>query len=356
MKRSHWLLLCAFPFICLSQSIFVAPPAKYASVANVANDFKALLRRPQVNFNPSFQTFSTDTVLIEKGFIYSEEKERVPVLIYKPVTPGVQSFPAVICLHGTGGTKDSESITDLLYSMTKIGVMAIAIDARFHGERIQGGARNSQQYVKAITKAWGDTSHTQQLHPLYFDTVYDIWRLTDYLITRQDVLANRLGMMGISMGGIETWMAASIDKRIKVIVPVIAVQSFKWSLDNNQWQGRANSIAGAHQLAANDLGDSIVNKENVKQLWNKLLPGITNKFDCPSMIRLFSPRPLLILNNENDLNCPLEGAQLAFASARKAYKSVNALNKLRVYITPHQPHRFLPEHSQMAVAWFKKWL
>lgn len=234
--------------------------------------------------------------------------------------------------------------------------MGVAIDARYHGERIEGGANKSQQYVEAISTAWMNTDSEHQEHPLFYDTVYDLWRLTDYLITREDVQANRIGMMGISMGGIETWMAASVDKRIKVAVPVIAVQSFKWSLENDHWQGRARTIWKVHEQVANELSDSNVNKNNVRLVWNKLLPGIMDKFDCPSMIRLFSPRPLLLLNNEVDVNCPLGGAQIAFESAKAAYKSKNALHKLKVHVTPGEPHRFLPQHHQMTIAWFKKWL
>ena len=77
-------------------------------------------------------------------------------------------------------------------------------------------------YVEAIIKAWQNKDSTQQQHPFFFDTVYDLWRLVDYLVTRPDIDANRIGMMGISMGGIETWMAASVDTRIKVAVPVIS--------------------------------------------------------------------------------------------------------------------------------------
>jgi dienelactone hydrolase len=304
----------------------------------------------------SFQSITTDTVLIEKGYIYSEEREKVPILVYKPVHTNLKSFPVVICLHSTGGSKEDESIRSLLHQLTKIGIIGVAIDARYHGERIAGGANKSEQYVEAVTKAWKNTDGKSHEHPFFYDTVYDLWRLTDYLITRPDVQANRIGMMGISMGGIETWMAASVDKRIKVAVPVIAAQSFKWVLENDSWQGRARTIWKAHEQAAKDLGDTTVTKENVRLLWNKLLPGITDKFDCPSMIRLFAPRPLLLLSNEKDMNCPLAGAQLAFEAATNAYKLKNALNRLKIHVTPNEPHRFLPEHLQMTIAWFKKWL
>ena len=328
----------------------------YHSIENVREDFIRLLQRPKTAPKPSFKTIKTDSVVIEKGFIYTEPTERVPVIIYKPVFAASKSFPVVICLHGTGGSKEDESIKELLYDLSRSGMMAVAIDARYHGERIEGGANKAQQYVEAISTAWKSTDVKHAKHPFFYDTVYDLWRLIDYLVTRPDVQPNRIGMMGISMGGIETWMAASVDKRIKVAVPVIAAQSFKWSLENNKWKGRAETIWKVHEQASKDLGDSIVTRDNVQHVWAKLIPGITGEFDCPSMIRLFAPRPLLLLNNEKDQNCPLEGAKIAFEAAKKAYGSKNALDKLQIHVTPGEPHRFLPQHETMTVAFFRKWL
>lgn len=336
-------------------SAALAQTTKSYTPEQVAVDFKNLLARPRVAFQPAFKAYKTDSVLIERGFIYSEKDEKVPVLIYKPVN-GAKSFPAVIFLHGTGGSKNGGDIKNILYQLTKRGIMGVAIDARYHGERIPGGAHGSSEYVAAVTKAWENTGKTQQSHPFFYDTAYDLWRLTDYLITRPDVQANRIGMGGISMGGIETWMAASVDKRIKVVVLDIAVQSFKWSLENNRWQGRAGTIKSAHLQAAKDLGDSALNQHNVKALWDKLIPGITGEFDCPSMIRLLAPRPLLILSTEKDQNCPLPGAKIAFDSARVAYTLKNAVSKLNWDIAPNLPHTTTPEHLKMTLDWFAKWL
>jgi dienelactone hydrolase len=326
-----------------------------APVDKVRNDFKTLLQRPAITPNPSILSFTTDSAIIEKGFFYSEAAEKVPLLIYKPVSNEMKKLPVVICLHGTGGSKDGDAIKSLLYRFSKLGFMAVAIDARYHGERvITVPGRN--YYTEAIIKAWQNKDASKQEHPFFFDTVYDLWKLVDYLTTRPDVDANRIGMMGISMGGIETWMAASVDTRIKVAVPVIAAQSFKWSLENDRWQGRAGTIRGAHQQVAKELGDTGVTVKNVKALWDKLLPGITTEFDCPSMIRLFAPRPLLILSTEKDQNCPLPGAQMAFDAATKAYQSANALDKLQTDVEPNEPHRFTAKHIEMTIDFFKKWL
>jgi hypothetical protein len=51
----------------------------------VRSDFKTLLQRPIVAPQPSIQSFPTDSVLIEKGFFYSEATEKVPIVIYKPL-------------------------------------------------------------------------------------------------------------------------------------------------------------------------------------------------------------------------------------------------------------------------------
>ncbi len=327
--------------------------AQFATPDKIRADFRTMLQRPAFPLNPSFQSIITDSVLVEKGFFYSEATEKVPVLIYKPVKGDLKKWPVVICLHGTGGSK--EGMKDLLYRFTKAGFMAVSIDGRYHGERvIQEAGEN--KYVDAIIKAWQNKDSTRQEHPFFFDTVYDLWRLVDYLVTRTDVDPGRIGMMGISKGGIETWMAAAIDTRIKVAVPVIAAQSFNWSLENNRWQGRVKTISGAHVQAAKDLGDTGVTKENVKKVWDKIVPGITAEFDCPSMIRLFAPRPLLLLNTENDQNCPLPGARLAFESATTIYRSENALDKLKIDIEPNEPHRFTPKHTGMTIEWFKQWL
>jgi len=349
-KYKHLIFLL---LVIWTNSLFAQAPI-YPTPAQVAADFHKLLDRPKVPFNATFETAKTDSIIIERGYFYSEQNEKVPTLIYKPIT-GKGPFPVVIFLHGTGGSKDNAEIKRMLTALCRKGIMTVAIDARFHGERISGHAHGSKEYVAAITKAWENKDPAHQTHPFYYDTVYDLWRLTDYLITRPDVDPKRIGMTGISMGGIETWLAASVDKRIKVAVSDIAVQSLKWSLDNGQWQGRAGTIQEAHQQAAKDLGDTSVNPKNIQALWDKVVPGITGEFDCPSMLRLFAPRPLLILNTEKDPNNPLPGAMVAYHSAKAAYSTKNASN-LSMYVQPNIGHAATPLEMQMLVDWFVKWL
>src|SRR5207249_4048259 len=130
---------------------------------------------------------------------------------------------------------------------------------RGHGERVPGGAHGSREYQEAILRAWHEPDPARQEHPFYYDTVYDVWRTVDRLGEREDVDAERIGVFGISMGGIEAWLAGATDPRLRVVVPAIGVQSFRWSLEHDHWQGRANTIRTAHEAVARELGEPAVN-------------------------------------------------------------------------------------------------
>jgi dienelactone hydrolase len=347
----------ALLFFSLAGSVQGAPPPP----AEVRAAFRRQLDRPKVALDPQRtrpDEKGPDGTVTERLTIATEKKrsgaiERVPMVIVRPRGPAGKR-PAVIVLHGTGGSKEGQREHETMARLVGKGIIAVAIDARYHGERA-GGAKGAEAYNAAILAAWR-ARPAEQEHPFYYDTVWDLWRTVDYLLTRPEVDGKRLGMIGFSMGGIETWLAASVDERIAVAVPAIAVQSFRWSLDNDQWQGRAKTIALAHQGAAKDLGEPAVNGKVCRALWSKVLPGILDRFDCPSMIRLFAPRPLLIPSGDQDPNNPVGGARLAFAAAEQAYQAAGASDRLKILLAPGVGHKVTDEQLQEAVGWFVRWL
>ena len=362
--QSNWVklrigLLATVSLLIAGSTVVADTPLRIPPAKEVKAAFLKQLDRPRVALDPKTRKTETDRAGHTSEFlsIASERKadgsvERVPLLILRPAkSPG--KLPAVIVLHGTGGTKEAQR--DFLVELANRGIIGVAIDARYHGER-SGGAGRANAFVAAITRAWKTPAGQPQEHPFYYDTCWDLWRTVDYLQTRPDIDGSRIGMIGFSMGGIQTWLAASVDDRIKVAVPAIAVQSFRWSLDNGAWQGRARTIQAAHNAAAADMGEPQVNARVCRELWNKVVPGILDQFDCPSMIRLFAGRPLLIVNGELDLNCPLGGAKLAFDAAVSAYRNAGASDKLKILVAPQTAHRVTDEQRQAALDWFEKWL
>ncbi len=322
--------------------------------------FLKLLDRPKVALDVVVESQKTEDGLTTERLSFAAEKkadgsiERVPVLVIRPESKeGDPPRPAVIALHGTGGTKDG--MRTWLVDLAKRGIIGVAIDGRYHGARLKD-SKGTTAYNEAIARAWRTKEGEPQEHPFYYDTCWDLWRTLDYLDSRRDVDAKRIGMIGTSMGGIETWLAAAVDERVAVAVPAIGVQSFRWSLENERWQGRAKTIGAAHQAAAADLGESAVNARVCRVLWNKVIPGILGPFDCPSMIRLFAGRPLLILNGELDPNCPLGGAELAFAAARDAFSQAGASDRLEINVAKGVGHTVTPAQRTAALDWFVRWL
>jgi len=334
------------------------PKPAYPSPAEVREAFRKLLDRPPVPLNVKADDPKIENGLVTEHLTFASEKkadgaeERVPTLLVRPEKAG-KKLPVVIVLHGTGGNKEGQR--GLLVELAKRGIIGVAIDARYHGERA-GGAKGAAAYNEAIVRAWKTKPGEKQEHPFYYDTCWDLWKTVDYLRTRPDVDGDKIGMIGFSMGGIETWLAATVDERVAVLVPAIGVQSFRWSLDNDRWQARAGTIKAAHEAAAKDLGEPAVNQKVCRALWNKVIPGMLDQFDCPSMLRLAAGRPLLILNGELDPNCPLEGAKLAFAEAEAAYRAAKASDKLKIMVAPGVKHAVTAEQRQAALDWFEKWL
>jgi dienelactone hydrolase len=329
-----------------------APPAE------VREAFLKLLDRPRPLFNVKHESAERDDdgIVTEKLSFATEKRpdgstERVPALLVRPEKIK-KKIPAVIVLHGTGGDKEGQK--QWLAHLAKRGMIGVAIDARYHGERNPG--EGTTAYNDAVLRAWRAKPGEKREYPFFYDTCWDVWRTIDYLQTRDDVDPERIGLIGFSKGGIETWLAGAADERVKVAVPAIAVQSFRWSLENDKWQGRANTIKAAHEAAAKDLGEAKVNQKVCRELWGKIVPGILDRFDCPGMLRLFAGRPLLILSGETDPNCPLEGAKLAFAAAEEAYRAKGAEEKLKVMVAKGVGHRVTNEQRTAALDWLEKWL
>jgi len=292
---------------------------------------------PEANISQDHVTVATDA------------QNRVPMLLMKS-SAFQGKRPVVIYLHGTGGKK--EDAINRLRNLARRGFIGIAMDGRYHGERAvvpSPGPGNS--YMSALFRAY----KTQDGHPFVYDTVWDVMRVIDYLETREDVDASRIGMIGTSKGGMELYFAAAVDPRIKVAIPMIGVQSFKWALDHSAWDARAWTIREAIEAAAKDAGKGI-DTAFMRAFYDRVAPGIHKEFDGPAMVALIAPRPLMIINGDSDTRTPMGGLREAIASAEKAYRAANVPEQLLVRIQENTGHQVNAASEAAAVDWFVKWL
>lgn len=317
--------------------------------------FLKVIDRPRAELKPEITELAPVEGLRKYHLWFqSDATERVPGYL---LLPDPQKFkgprPVVIALHGTGGSKDGGEITNIALKAARAGFIGVAIDGRFHGERTKAGS-GAAEYYDAIALAF----KTGAGHPFYYDTAWDVMRLVDYLVTRKDVDAARIGLTGISKGGIETYLAAAADPRVAAAVPFIGVQSFKWALENGQWPARIATIQSAFDsaAAAAAAGKPVRSVDFVREFYARVVPGIDGKFDGPAMLVAIAPRPLLVINGDSDANTPIAGVRLSVAAARPFYEAANAGDKLQLIVQENTPHRVNPESVDAGIAWFVRWL
>ena len=338
-------VMLLLPAICLAvySNSFAQLPQ------DVRADFLKLIDRPRVPPAAKLTPMPAPPRMVQFHFTFAVDAQtRVPGILLKDVT-FTGRRPVVIALHGTGGSKLDE--LPLMRILASRGFIAVAIDAPYHGERCLAG-RGTVDYQIAIFKAWRELNS----HPFYFDTVWDMMRLIDYLGTRSDVDPTRIGMYGVSKGGIETYLTAAIDPRVAVAVPCIGLESFRWAIENNDWQTRIGTIQHAFDAAAHAAKVTTPDGEFVHEFYDRVCPGIDGEFDGPEMVNLIAPRPMIAINGGSDSHTPLPGLKLCTDAAEAAYAKYDAADHFVEVIEKHTAHRVNRDAQAAAVRWLVKWL
>jgi dienelactone hydrolase len=128
--------------------------------------------------------------------------------------------------------------------------------------------------------------------------IHDGLRLVDYLETRKDIDATRLGAMGISGGGMHTFFSTCLDLRIKACVVSGYYSSFR------------DSILAMHHCACN------------------FVPGMADFGEMHDLVGLIAPRPMLVEAGTYDPIFPIAAVRKGVAQAKAAYKIFGAEQKV----------------------------
>ena len=168
---------------------------------------------------------------------------------------------------------------------------------------------NSRGYTPAGVEAW------------------NCIRALDYLESLDFVDKNRLGVTGRSGGGAYSWWIATLDKRIKVAAPVAGITDLKNHVVDGVVEGHCDCMYHIN----------------------------TYGWDFAQIAALVAPRPLLILNTDNDGIFPLDGVNRLFTKVRRIYELHGKKNNLGLVITPGG-HGDSQELRVPAFNWFNKHL
>ena len=157
---------------------------------------------------------------------------------------------------------------------------------------------------------------------------WDDLRTVDYLVTRPEVDKNRIGCVGLSVGGLRSCHLAALDDRIKAAVVVGWMTSIPFQLKR-------------HVL--NTIGHT------------KVVPGLYRYLDYPDVASLALPSALLVINGSKDTLFEPDGVRAAYDKLAACYRKAGAPEKLslRLYDTPHE---FNADMQAEAWTWLKRWV
>ena len=252
--------------------------------------------------------------------------EQVPAYLALPVeVPG--PLPTVLYNHAHGGRYDigkEEFVAGrgalqsppYARALTAAGYGALCVDHWNFGER---RGRTESALVKEML--WKG-------QVLWGMMVYDSLRAVDYLVSRPEVDAGRIGTLGISMGSTMAWWLAALDERIRVTVDLCCLTDFQALIETRGLDGH-----GIYYY----------------------VPGLLKAFDTAAINALIAPRAHLALAGNHDPLTPPAGLERIDEHLRRVYAAEGAADRWRLlrYETGH----FETAHGRAAIIDFlRRWL
>jgi dienelactone hydrolase len=216
-------------------------------------------------------------------------------------------YPVTICLPGHGrGVDDIVGIDaegrdrtdkpgyqhDFAIQVVEHGMAAVAIEPLGFGCRRDPVTRKKGAEATACQPSAGAALLLGQT--MLGWRVYDVMRAIDWIETRKELDARRVGCMGISGGGTVTTFSAALEPRI-----------------------RAAMISGY----LNTFRDSVM---SLAHCIDNYVPGILDWAEMYDVAGLIAPRALFVESGMRDDIFPIEASKQSFARVRKVYEVFGA--------------------------------
>ncbi|MCB9768438.1 MAG: alpha/beta fold hydrolase [Candidatus Omnitrophica bacterium] len=176
---------------------------------------------PNIPLDPRITEKKENETTIREKIVFRGVQGRLVPAYFEYPKDASGPFPLVLMLHGWSGSKDSWTDENNYHSggnvrkgLLEKGIAVFAFDSPTHGDRI---AENDYAPVNHYPgpEAEGRTN-LMTLQEIVLGTVRDAQRGLDYLATRPEVDMDRVGLIGYSMGGWESFPLTAAEPRIKV--------------------------------------------------------------------------------------------------------------------------------------------
>lgn len=283
MKRVPEFLpacIAAALLVLVSAPLHASPPAAPTVLAGVAYD-------PAAPLNAVVKALGNQSAGAARTFSVrygGARNERVPGLLMLP-TAGSAAPPAcVLLVHGIGGSKGDLLLASV--ALARRGYASLAVDIAGHGERPRIGG-----------KAVADLS-LHEMRRLGAQTIVDLRRAVDFLQTRPEVDASRIGLVGVSLGGILGGVFAAVEPRVDA--PVLWAAGGDWG---------TLITTSTHPFARRFRARGTQNAVAIR--------AVMADVDPARYAARIAPRSLLLLNGASDTVVPRACADALFQAARE---------------------------------------
>lgn len=260
----------------------------------------------------------------------------IPALVAYSKLAHSRPLPVVLCMPGSPNVKeDLLQPMDLLPRWADRGFFVVSIDRPYHGER-EGGLNQALQ-TKGIVKVWGEY-------------VYDLMRTLDYIETRPEADAERIGMLGLSMGGMEALLLGALDDRVDAVVSIAGHLAWEEIFAAGAWKTIFRGMGLRHRLVR--LG---ADAREARAAFRREFPDL-DIVDAAKVAPLLASKPLLLVVGEEDPYIPTSAARQTYRAAAVPYAAKGAAERLELWVVAGAGHSFTRAMQQRALDWFVHWL
>jgi dienelactone hydrolase len=269
-----------------------------------------------------------DQYVIEKVVFESRPEFFVTANLYVPKGRRLP-LPGVVgsCGHSVNG-KAAEAYQSFAQGLARQGYVVLIFDPVGQGERLQypDPHEHGKSQVGAGTGEHLLAGNQQYLVGDFFGSwrAWDGIRALDYLLTRQEVDPNYVGITGNSGGGTMTTWLAGVESRWTMAAPSCFVTTFRRNLENELPQ-------------------------DTEQCPPKVL---SFGLDHCDFLAALAPKPVIILAQEKDY-FDARGSEETFARLKRLYELLDAPDNIRLFVGPRE-HGYGLENREAMYGFFNR--
>ncbi|RIH63918.1 xylan esterase [Mariniphaga sediminis] len=273
--------------------------------------------------------------------IIQEDEFRVEKIMYESIpgfyvsgclfipNSGTEKKPAILNVIGHSIQSFRRDVyQNVILNLVRKGFIVFAIDPIGQGERIQYYDLDTNGNVIGNSATHEHSFLANQCFLAGYSLAkYFIWdgiRAIDYLLSREEVDPDRIGLTGLSGGGTQTAFIAAFDERVKASAPSCYITSYR------------------------RLFESIGTQDGEQNFYHGLINGI----DHADLLEIRAPKPTLIVSTTHDF-FSIEGARETYKEVKEVYRAFGKQENITMSEADYT-HGFARKNNEVTYAFFQK--